>query len=89
MSELSPQEKRKQTILKRYGSFKNMLKHRDVRDLVLGGYNGGIRKTQKGFAKWEEGELSQYAKSRERDSKGRFISKEGTASSIHSKGAKE
>ena len=81
---MTPQEKRKQTIIKRYGSVKNVLKQRDVRDLILGGYNGGIRKTEKGFSKWEEGELSEFAKARERDSKGRFLPKEGTdAGSVH------
>ena len=70
---MTPQEKRKQTIIERYGSFSNMLKRRDIRDLILGGYNGGIRQTDKGFAKWEDGELSKFAKSRERDSKGRFL----------------
>lgn len=70
---MTPQEKRKQTIIKRYGSYSNMLKKRDVRDLILGGYNGGIKKTPKGFSKWEEGQLSEYAKKRERDKQGRFI----------------
>lgn len=73
MEELTPQEKRLKTIEKRYGSVKQMLKKRDVRDLILGGYNGGIQKTEKGFAKWEDGELSRFAKKRERDSKGRFL----------------
>ena len=70
---MTPQEKRKKTILKRYGSFSNMLASRDVRDLILGGYNGGKAKTDKGFAKWQSGELSRYAKKRERDNRGRFI----------------
>lgn len=74
---MTPQEKRKATIIKRYGSFKNMLKNRDVRDLILGGYNGGIKKTDKGFSTWEPGELSKFAKQRERDSKGRFLPKTG------------
>lgn len=76
---MSPQEKRKRTIIKRYGSFKEMLKRRDVRDLILGGYNGGIRTGKKGFAKWEPGELSSYAKARQRDKSGRFVSKEQEA----------
>jgi len=50
-----------------------MLKHRDVRDLILGGYNGGKARTAKGFATWEEGKLSNFARTRERDSKGRFV----------------
>lgn len=74
---MTPQQKRKQTIIERYGSYKNMLQKRDVRDLVLGGYNGGTRKTQKGFSKWEEGELSEFAKKRRRDLKGRFTSEKG------------
>lgn len=72
---MTPQEKRLKTINERYGSVKQMLKSRDVRDLILGGYNGGIRKTRKGFAKWEEGELSEYAQKRERDKQGRFLPK--------------
>lgn len=74
---MNRQEKRKQTILKKYGSFSNMLASRDVRDLILGGYNGGIKRgIKKGFAVWEEGELSQYATKRARDSQGRFLPKE-------------
>lgn len=76
---MTPQEKRKETIIKRYGSFSNMLKHRDVRDLILGGYNGGKQKGEKGFAKWEKDDLSRFAKARERDNKGRFLPKEGEA----------
>ncbi len=74
---MTPQEKRLETIKKRYGSVGNMLKRRDVRDLILGGINGGRTKTEKGFSKWEEGELSEFAKKRERDTKGRFLPKEG------------
>lgn len=74
---MTPQEKRKQTIIKRYGSFSNMLKKRDVRDLILGGYNGGIKKTDKGFSKWDKDELKRFTKKRERDSKGRFLPKTG------------
>lgn len=72
---LTPQQKRLNTIKERYGSVSQMLSKRDVRDLILGGYNGGIKRTEKGFAKWEEGELSKYAKKRGRDSKGRFLPK--------------
>lgn len=76
---MTRQEKRKQTIIKKYGSFSNMLASRDIRDLILGGYNGGIvRGVKKGFATWEDGELSEYAKKRTRDSKGRFLPKEPT-----------
>lgn len=74
---MTPQEKRKRTIIKKYGSYKNMLKKRDTRDLILGGYNGGIVKTEKGFAKWGEGELKRYTKTRQRDAKGRFLPKHG------------
>lgn len=73
---LTPQQKRLKTINERYGSVKRMLSNRDVRDLILGGYNGGIKRTQKGFAKWDEGELSEFAKKRQRDSQGRFLPKE-------------
>lgn len=86
---MTPQEKRKQTILKRYGSFKAMLANRDVRDLILGGYNGGIKKTPKGFAKWQDGELSKYAKKRQRDSKGRFAAETPAEGSLHPKGTEE
>ena len=73
---MTPQEKRLKTIEERYGSVSNMLKRRDVRDLILGGINGGRTKTEKGFSKWEDGKLSEFAKKRERDSKGRFLPKE-------------
>ena len=72
---MTPQEKRKKTIIERYGSYSNMLASRDVRDLILGGYNGGKAKTDKGFAKWKAGELSKYAKRRRRDNRGRFLPK--------------
>lgn len=74
---MNRQEKRKQTILKKYGSFSNMLASRDIRDLILGGYNGGIKRgVKKGFAAWEEDELSRFAKKRTRDAQGRFLPKE-------------
>lgn len=82
---MTPQEKRLKTIKERYGSVSNMLKSRDVRDLILGGYNGGTRKTQKGFAKWEDGELSEYAKKRQRDKSGRFVAHGGQAAEIRHK----
>lgn len=69
---MTPQEKRKATIISKYGSFKNMLEKRDVRNLILGGYNGGLKKTKKGFAKWKDNELSEYASKRKRDRQGRF-----------------
>lgn len=84
---MTPQEKRKQTIIKRYGSFANAMKSRDVRDLILGGYNGGKAKTDKGFAKWQPGELSRYTKKRQRDSRGRFVSK--TQASLSDKDTEE
>lgn len=70
---MTPQEKRKRTILERYGSFSNMLKNRDVRDLILGGYNGGIKKGKKGFATWERDQLRRFVKGRNRDTRGRFL----------------
>lgn len=73
---MTPAEKRKATIIKRYGSYSNMLKRRDVRDLILGGYNGGKKKTRKGFATWEEEDLRRFTKRRQRDSRGRFIPKD-------------
>lgn len=77
-----PQEKRKRTIIERYGSYKKMLAKRDRRDLVLGGINGGRHRGDKGFAKWTEGSLSRFAKRRQRDSRGRFVTKEGSQPSI-------
>ena len=71
---MTPQEKRKQTIIERYGSYKNMLAQRDVRDLILGGYNGGIKQARKGFATWEGDKLKKFVAKRPRDRKGRFIS---------------
>lgn len=73
---MTPQEKRKQTVKKRYGSQKAYLKKRDPRDLILGGYNGGIVKTEKGFSKWEDGKLKEFTQKRKRDSKGRFLPKD-------------
>ena len=66
---MTPQEKRKRTIINKYGSFKRMLAGRDRADLVLGGYNGGIQKAEKGFATWKDGQLSKFAKKRQRDNK--------------------
>lgn len=71
--DMTPQEKRLYTIKERYGSVRAMLSRRDVRDLILAGYNGGIQKTAKGFSTWEPEELSQFAKARRRDRKGRFL----------------
>lgn len=79
------QKRRKETIIEKYGSFKDMLKKRDVRDLILGGYNGGVAKTEKGFSKWEEGKLSEFASNRKRDSNGRFLPKEEASGEIRSK----
>ena len=79
---MTPAEKRKQTILKRYGSYKNMLARRDVRELILGGYNGGTRRVDKGFSKWDKDELQEFVASRERDANGRFLPKTPT----HTKG---
>lgn len=73
---MTPAEKRKRTIIERYGSYKKMLAKRDPSDLILGGYNGGLAKTEKGFSKWEEGKLSSFAKKRKRDANGRFLPKE-------------
>lgn len=70
-------ERRKRTIIERYGSYSNMLKRRDVGDLVLGGYNGGIKRNKrKGFGSWDEEKLTKLTQSRKRDSRGRFIQRE-------------
>lgn len=67
-------ERRRATIIERYGSYKDMLKRRDVGDLILGGYNGGIKKNKnKGFGSWDKERLRKVAKSRQRDGRGRFI----------------
>lgn len=80
---MNPQEKRLKTIKERYGSMSNMLKRRDVSDLILGGFNGGIVRTAKGFSKWEKEELRKFTAKRQRDSKGRFISKKEETDSRH------
>ena len=70
-------ERRKRTIIERHGSYKNMVKSRDVGDLILGGYNGGIKKNKrKGFGSKSKEELREIAQSRKRDSRGRFLPKE-------------
>lgn len=70
---MTPQEKRKQTIIRKYGSFKAMLAGRDVRDLILGGINGGrVKNDNKGFGSWDEREIKRYARKRNRDTRGRF-----------------
>lgn len=73
---MTPQEKRKRTIIERYGSYKKMLAKRDRRDLVLAGINGGRKSVPKGFAKWEKEKLEKFISTRERDSKGRFIKRD-------------
>lgn len=87
--ELTPQEKRLLTINERYGSVSNMLKKRDVRDLILGGYNGGIKRGRKGTAAWPEGKLDALVKSRTRDGKGRFLPKDATEADVHSQATPE
>ena len=72
-SQLTREEKRLQTIIKRYGSVSEALSTRDRSDLILGGYNAGIKKGKKGFATWQKEELRSYAKSRHRDARGRFV----------------
>lgn len=64
--------KTKKTIIVEYRTKNN----RDVRDLILAGYNGGIKKGRKGFATWESKKLSRFVSRRTRDSKGRFLPKE-------------
>lgn len=76
---MTPQERRKRTIIERYGSYKNMLSKRDRRDLVLAGINGGRKSVAKGFATWDKGELQTFTKARERDERGRFIKKEDSS----------
>lgn len=75
---MTPQEKRLKTINERYGSVSQMLAKRDVRDLILGGYNGGIQHGRKGYATWDKEKLKSFVETRERDSKGRFIAKTDT-----------
>lgn len=70
---LTPQQKRLRTIRERYGSVKQMLAKRDVRDLILGGYNGGIKQAKKGYATWEKDKLKAFVKTRRRDSSGKFL----------------
>lgn len=77
-SQLSPSDKRLQTIVKKYGSVANSLKARDKGDLILGGINGGRKTGYKGYATWEEEDLKQFVKSRTRDERGRFLPKDST-----------
>ena len=71
---MTSQEKRKRTIIKKYGSYSQMLKEtRDVSNLILGGYNGGIKRGRKGTATWDKEKLQAMVKKRKRDSKGRFV----------------
>jgi hypothetical protein len=81
--QLSPTDKRLQTILKKYGSVANSLKNRDTADLVLGGINGGRHKGKKGFSTWDEATLKAYTKLRERDERGRFVSGTDGTEAIH------
>jgi hypothetical protein len=53
-----------------------MLSARDKRDLILGGYNGGIKRGKKGYATWEKEKLKKFVGKRQRDSSGRFVKKE-------------
>lgn len=78
MKEMTPQEKRLKTIKLKYGSMKAMLAKRDVGDLILGGYNGGIKRGNKGTATWPEGKLTALVESRRRDERGRFLPKDTT-----------
>lgn len=71
--QLSRNDKRLQTIIKKYGSVANAMQNRNVGSLILGGINGGRHTGNKGFRTWPEGELSAYSKSRPRDARGRFI----------------
>ena len=86
-NDMTPQEKRLHTIKERYGSVRHMLSRRDVRDLILAGYNGGIQKTQKGFATWQADELKRFTKTRQRDSRGRFIPKTEEETDVRDKGS--
>jgi len=49
------------------------MQSRDVGDLVLAGYNGGIKRVKKGFGTWEKERIKSFAQSRKRDKRGRFI----------------
>lgn len=73
---MTPAQKRLRTVKKRYGSVSNMLKKRDVRDLILGGYNGGIQRVEKGFATWDKEKLKAHTAKRVRNSKGQFAREE-------------
>jgi hypothetical protein len=74
--EMTTAEKRLYTINRKYGSMKKMLAKRDVSNLILGGYNGGIKKGRKGTATWDEKKIKDLAARRKRDSCGRFVSDE-------------
>lgn len=69
--------KRIETVNRKWGSWGKMLEERlHPADRVLGGYNGGIRRVKKGFAKMDKQRFREMVENRERDSHGRFISKE-------------
>lgn len=71
---MTPAQKRHQTVKKKYGSYSRMLREkRDVSNLILGGYNGGIKRGRKGTATWEKEKLQAMVQARERDSRGRFL----------------
>lgn len=69
--------KRIETVNRKWGSWGKMLEERlHPAYRVLGGYNGGIRRVKKGFAKMDKQRFREMVENRERDSRGRFISKE-------------
>ena len=69
--------KRIETVNRKWGSWGKMLEERlHPADRVLGGDNGGIRRVKKGFAKMDKQRFREMVENRERDSRGRFISKE-------------
>lgn len=69
--------KRIETVNRKWGSWGKMLEERlHPAYRILGGYNGGIRRVRKGFAKMDKQRFREMVENRERDSRGRFISKE-------------
>lgn len=68
--------KRIETVNRKWGSWGKMLEERlHPAYRILGGYNGGIRRVKKGFARMDKERFREMVENRERDSRGRFISK--------------
>lgn len=59
--DLTPSDKRLQSMLVKYGSINKALENRDRTNMVLGGYIGGKRRVKKGFARLSKEEVQKLA----------------------------